>query len=77
MSLRAGVCLFLVLLAVPAIAATPYLNITPRPPADLPSRNASLEDVAKFAWQEFLALNWKASIDVQHPPSAIESSRHA
>jgi hypothetical protein len=69
-SLRSGTVLFLILLAVPAFAATPYLNITARPPADLPSRNASLEDVAKFAWQEFLALNWKASIDAQHPPAA-------
>jgi hypothetical protein len=55
-------------------AQTPYLQITPTPPPDLPSRNASLEDVAKFAWQEFLALNWKASIDSVpspgHPPSA-------
>jgi hypothetical protein len=64
-----GIALGVALLALPGFAATPYLNITPRPPADLPSRGASLEDVAKFAWQEFLALNWKASIDAQHPPS--------
>jgi hypothetical protein len=53
-----------------ALAAPPYLNILPKPPQDLPSRSASLQDVAKFAWQEFLALNWKASIDAQHPPGA-------
>src|SRR5437762_5120505 len=65
------VLLVLVVLAlVPSLkAATPYLPIGPIPPADLPSRGASLEDVAKFAWQEFLALNWKASIDGAHPPS--------
>lgn len=50
-------------------AQTPYLKISAAPPPDLPSRSASLEDVAKFAWQEFLALNWKASVDSTHPPS--------
>lgn len=50
-------------------AAPPYLQITPRPPKDLASRNATQEELAKFAWQEFLALNWKASVDKQHPPS--------
>ena len=55
----------------PDVAGTaPYLIISPTPPKDLPSRSASLEDVAKFAWQEFLALNWKASIDSTNPPSA-------
>ena len=50
-------------------AQTPYLKISAAPPPDLPSRSASLEDVAKFAWQEFLALNWKASVDPNHAPS--------
>jgi hypothetical protein len=50
-------------------AQTPYLKISAAPPPDLPSRSAPLEDVAKFAWQEFLALNWKASVDSTHPPS--------
>lgn len=53
-----------------APATPPYIQILPKPPQDLASRGASMEDVAKFAWQEFLALNWKASIDAQHPPSA-------
>jgi hypothetical protein len=56
-------------IVVNAAAAPPYIQITPRPPKDLASRNASQEDLAKFAWQEFLALNWKASVDAQSPPS--------
>jgi hypothetical protein len=55
---------------VNATAAPPYLQINPRPPKDLASRNASQEDLARFAWQEFLALNWKAAVDAKHPPSA-------
>ncbi|MDQ3281412.1 MAG: hypothetical protein M3Q69_08370 [Acidobacteriota bacterium] len=47
----------------------PYLNITMTPPNDLKA-GASLEEAAKFAWQEFLALQWKASVDANHPPSA-------
>lgn len=50
-------------------ALPPYLNISSTIPNDLP-RTATLEQVAQFAWQEFLALNWKASIDSTHPPSA-------
>lgn len=42
-----------------------YLTITPTPPKDLP-RSASPEDLAKFAWQEFLALNWKSSWGKDH-----------
>ncbi|MEA2570397.1 MAG: hypothetical protein QOI24_2398 [Acidobacteriota bacterium] len=60
-----------VLLAALLTAATPtppYLAIRSTPAPDLP-RSASQEDLAKFAWQEFLALNWKASIDSTHPPS--------
>lgn len=45
------------------------IQITPRPPKDLASRNASQTDLAKFAWQEFLALNWKASVDSTRLPS--------
>jgi hypothetical protein len=67
---RTAVAFLLVtLLAAASPATAQYLSIVPQPPADLASRNASLEDIAKFAWQEFLALNWKASIDTQHPPS--------
>ncbi len=51
-----------------ATAAVPYIQIMPRPPKDLASRAASQEDLAKFAWQEFLALNWKASVDSTHAP---------
>ncbi len=47
-------------------AGSDYLTITPTPPKDLPSRSASLEDLAKFAWQEFLALNWKSSWGKDH-----------
>ncbi len=56
-------------IVINGFAAPPYLQITSRPPKDLPSRNVSQEDLAKFAWQEFLALNWKASIDMNNPPS--------
>lgn len=48
--------------------AAPPLQINPRPPKDL-ARSASQEDLARFAWQEFLALNWKASVDSTHPPN--------
>lgn len=44
-------------------ANSDYLNITPTPPHDTPSRNVSTEELAKFAWQEFLALNWKAAFN--------------
>jgi hypothetical protein len=47
-------------------AESDYLTITPTPPKDLPSRSASLEELAKFAWQEFLALNWKSSWGKDH-----------
>jgi hypothetical protein len=55
-------------MSVNSIAVPPNLQITPRPPKDL-SRSASQTDLALFAWQEFLALNWKASVDSTHPPS--------
>jgi len=42
-----------------AKAPAPYLNITSTPPSDVPA-NASPEDLAKYAWQQFLALSWKA-----------------
>lgn len=58
-------------IVINAVAATPpYLQIASRPPKDLSSRNATEEAIARFAWQEFLALNWKASVDMGHPPSA-------
>lgn len=57
--------------AAPELTAeAPYLPILSVPPKDLPSRSASLEQIAQFAWQEFLALNWKASVDATNPPSA-------
>lgn len=52
-----------------AAAPAPYLQIVPRPPKDLSSRSATQEAIARFAWQEFLALNWKASVDMGHPPT--------
>lgn len=58
-------------IVVSSVAAPPYIQINPKPPKDLASRNATQEDLAKFAWQEFLALNWKASVDLQHPPSVL------
>lgn len=58
-------------IVVSSVAAPPYIQISPKPPKDLASRNASQEDLAKFAWQEFLALNWKASVDSQHLPSPL------
>ena len=36
-------------IVVNAAAAPPYIQITPRPPKDLASRNASQEDLAKFS----------------------------
>ncbi|MBO6515513.1 MAG: hypothetical protein JJ975_03090 [Bacteroidia bacterium] len=36
------------------------VNFNPFPPKDL-SANASDTDLVKFAWEEFLALNWKSS----------------
>jgi hypothetical protein len=66
---RTAAALLAVWFVVSALAAPPYIQILPKPPQDLAGRNASQEDLAKFAWQEFLALNWKASIDAQHPPS--------
>lgn len=70
-STRIAVALLVTLsLWLNATATAPYIQITPRPPKDLASRNATQEQLAKFAWQEFLALNWKASVDAQHPPSA-------
>jgi hypothetical protein len=43
----------------PGEAQAPYINITSTPPSDV-AANASPEDLAKFAWQQFLALSWKA-----------------
>ncbi|HEX3553895.1 MAG TPA: hypothetical protein VIA62_11775 [Thermoanaerobaculia bacterium] len=43
----------------PGEAQAPYINITSTPPSDVPA-NASPEDLAKFAWQQLLALSWKA-----------------
>lgn len=41
-------------------ASLPILN---RPPHDVAAgRNANITQLAQFAWQEFLALNWKASM---------------
>jgi hypothetical protein len=56
---------------VNSAAAPPSIQISPRPPKDLASRTASQTDLAIFAWQEFLALNWKASVDKTHPPSPL------
>lgn len=39
------------------------IPINPTPPQDLSSRSADLTEVAQFAWQEFLALNWKSAVD--------------
>src|SRR5258708_21198434 len=40
-----------------------YFPIVNRPPHDVAcGRDSSLEQLAQFAWQEFLALNWKASM---------------
>jgi hypothetical protein len=41
------------------VVLTRYITITSTPPSDV-AANASLEDLAKFAWQQFLALAWKA-----------------
>lgn len=53
----------------PTPTPAPYLTITSTPPKDL-KPNATLEEAAKFAWQEFLALQWKAAVDAAHAPSA-------
>lgn len=38
----------------------PVLTISYEVPGDLPTNNASVEDLATFAWNEFFALNWRA-----------------
>ncbi len=43
----------------PVKTPAPYINITSTPPNDI-AANASPEDLAKFAWQQLLALSWKA-----------------
>ena len=70
---RRSIPIFLVAvsIAVNVAAAPRFIQITAKPPKDLASRNASQTDLAKFAWQEFLALNWKASVDAKHPPSVF------
>jgi hypothetical protein len=45
--------------AKPDKALPPYIEITSTPPNDV-SASASLEELGKFAWQQFLALAWKA-----------------
>ncbi len=42
-----------------AAKAAAYIDIKSTPPKDV-AANASLEDLGKFAWQQFLALSWKA-----------------
>ncbi len=40
----------------------PYrLSFGPYPPKDLPSSNATQDELIRFAWNEFIALNWKSS----------------
>jgi hypothetical protein len=49
-------------------SAAPAVSITPTPPDDLSSRDATLTELAQFAWQEFLALSWKSAIDPGESP---------
>ena len=42
------------------------LNISYEVPGDLPSSDASEADLARFAWNEFFALNWAASWNVDN-----------
>lgn len=42
--------------AAPA-AGSPAIPLTSTPPKDLTSRDASLTELAQFAWQELLALS--------------------
>jgi hypothetical protein len=51
-----------------AVVPAPAITISSTPPQDLSSRSASLDEVAQFAWQEFLALNWKSAIDPGESP---------
>lgn len=44
-----------------AVSETVTLTISPTLPGDLPSGNATQEELAKFAWNEFFALNWASS----------------
>lgn len=48
--------------------STAYIEITSTPPKDLPSRDVSQEELAKFAWQELLALSWKSAIEGDENP---------
>lgn len=46
------------------------ITISSTLPADIPggAPSASLEDAARFAWQEFIALNWPALTDTRDTP---------
>ncbi|GJM35045.1 MAG: hypothetical protein DHS20C18_40460 [Saprospiraceae bacterium] len=48
------------------LVEAPYINISSTVPKDI-ARTASIEDIAKFAWEEFLALNWKSSYTTANP----------
>lgn len=46
------------------------ITVHPDVPADIPggATKASLRDAARFAWREFIALNWPAAEDVRDTP---------
>jgi hypothetical protein len=50
------------------------IPITSTPPQDLASRNASLTQLAQFAWQEFLAVSWKSAIDPGDSPVGLRGA---
>jgi hypothetical protein len=41
------------------------INFNPFPPKELDS-GASIQQLVEFAWEEFIALNWKSSYDANH-----------
>jgi len=57
-----------------AITAITSLTISPTVPVDIPggAPNASLADAARFAWQEFIALNWPALAGKRDVPDGAQ-----
>lgn len=61
---------------VPAVAfgEPEDVNISPEVPADIPggASKAGLADAARFAWEEFIALNWPAMAGTRDTPDKSE-----
>ncbi len=51
-------------------AETPYINISSTVPKDI-ARTASVEDIAKFAWEELLSMSWKSTYTTANPQRGV------